>query len=365
MMRARRVLRWVLTTFAVLLLAFFALVPAGRYVLHAAWAEGRILARRRSIEQILEDSTVSARTRGKLSLVLDARRFAVDSLGLRAGQSFTTFSRVDRDTLVLVLSAAYRDKLRFRTWWFPIVGSVPYKGYFDFRDALDAARDLERHGFDSYVRPASAFSTLGFFNDPLLSTTLHEDSASLANTVMHELTHNTFWAPGQTVFNESFANFVGSRGAEWFYVVRGDSANLTLATNDWERDKIMGRFWDRLYRALDSAFAADSASEQARLVARDAIFAHARVFFADSVRPVLPGVAPGTDVRLRLDNAIILSRRVYRTGLDDFDAVYAREGNDLRRAMARIIALAKENPDDPYAAMRAWLGSAHAESAAQ
>ena len=107
-----------------------------------------------------------------------------DSIGLRAKQSFTTFSQLDHDTLVLVLSGAYRDKLASYTWWFPIVGRVPYKGYFDFAAARRALRDRSTSaGFDVYLRPSPAFSTLGWFNDPLLSTSLGADTLDLANTV--------------------------------------------------------------------------------------------------------------------------------------------------------------------------------------
>src|SRR5206468_10096322 len=105
----------------------------------------------------------------KLKVVLAAREYAKDSLKLRTKHSFTTYSRLDHDTLVLVLSAAYRDTLKPYTWWFPIVGTVPYKGYFDFGAAQRDAKKLFDQGFDVYVRPSDAFSTLGFFNDPLLN----------------------------------------------------------------------------------------------------------------------------------------------------------------------------------------------------
>ena len=134
---------------------------------------------------------------GKLALVLAARQYAGDSVGLRTGESFTTYSRLDSDTLVLVLSAAYRDRLEPYTWWFPIVGRVPYKGYFDFDDARSEARSFLDRGFDVSLRPSAAFSTLGWFNDPLTSTTLARDTLELVNTVIHEVTHNTFYAPGR------------------------------------------------------------------------------------------------------------------------------------------------------------------------
>ena len=277
-----------------------------------------------------------------------------------------TYSRIDRDTLVVVLSAAYRDRLRYKTWWFPIVGSVPYKGYFDVHDAKRAAAELSRDGFDAYLRPASAFSTLGYLEDPVLSTTIDEDSVELVNTVIHELTHNTFYASGQAVFNESFANFVGTRGAEWFYAARGDSARVALAREDWARQKTLGRFWSAVYNSVDSAFKAHRGEQggAARVRGRSCS-RRARERFAREIEPALPGYDPSKPVALHLDNAALMSRRIYRTGLDDFDAIYEREGERLPAAIARIIALARSRPKDPYAAMRAYVASGSAEAPAK
>src|SRR6185437_9197988 len=133
----------------VIVALFLVLTPIGRYLAQAAWSEGRILADRRPIAGIVTDPKADPRVRRKLQLVLTARAFAVDSVGLEAGESFTTYSRVAHDTLVLVLSGAYRDRLDPYTWWFPIVGRVPYKGFFDFAAAHQAARDLEARGYDA------------------------------------------------------------------------------------------------------------------------------------------------------------------------------------------------------------------------
>ncbi len=353
--RARRWLaRGVLLLLALLVL-FAVATPTGRYLARAGWAEARILRRRHSIAALVADPATDAATRAKLGLVLAARGFAADSLHLDARESFTTYSALDHDTLVLVVSAAYRDTLAFHTWWFPIVGSVPYKGYFRAADALAEAASLDREGYDTIVRPASAFSTLGWFNDPLLSTTLAEDSTSLANTVIHELLHNTFYAPGSSAFNESFANFVGSRGAERFFEGRGDSAQAAKERVEWEREKYLGRFWTTVYNSVDSAFKAHPGDRAARLAARDTVFTRMREYFMRDVRPNVPGVPPGAPLGLRLDNVTVMSRRLYRTGLDDFNAVYAHEGNDLNRAIAKITDLARARPKDPFAAVREWL----------
>src|SRR3954454_24056281 len=269
LMRLTRIGGRIIGALLLAVLLYLLLAPTGRYLVRAAWEEARILARRRPITEMVADSTTSATVRQKLLVVLAARAFASDSVALNARQSFTTFSRLEHDTLVLVLSAAYRDRLEADSWWFPIVGRVPYKGFFDFGAAKSAARKLDSDGFDVYLRPSPAFSTLGWFNDPLVSTSLNADSLDLANTVIHELTHNTFYASGQAVFNESFANFVGARESARFFRSRGSLAAADEADARWSDEKVMSHFWARLYASVDSAFKAHPADSLARLSARD------------------------------------------------------------------------------------------------
>lgn len=351
--------RWVPRIFAgaaVAAVLYLSLAPTGRYLVRAGWEEGKILWRRRPIAELVRDLTIPPVRRAKLELVLDARQFAADSVGLDAGESFTTFSQLDRDTLVLVLSGSYRDLLKAKTWWFPVVGRVPYKGFFDFGAAREAVAALQGDGFDTYLRPASAFSTLGFFNDPLLPTTLRQDSLDLANTVIHELTHNTFYARGEAVFNESFANFVGARGAAWFFRSRGDEAAAKVVEARWEDEKLMARFWGRLHHVVDSTFDAhpgDSLRGR-RLFLRDSLYAAARTEIQREVKPRVRTIRPEALDRIRIDNAALLARRVYSTELELFDAVWRAEGMDLKRTIARVTALA-EDADDPFMALRDWL----------
>jgi predicted aminopeptidase len=326
-------------------------------VLRAGWEEGKILWHRRAISAMIADPATAPGVRAKLQVVLAARAFARDSLGLAAKQSFTTYSRLPHDTLVLVLSGAYRDRLQPVTWWFPIVGRVPYKGYFDFAGARAAARQLESKGEDAYLRPSPAFSTLGFFNDPLLSTTLQDDSLELANTVIHELTHNTFYASGQAVFNESFANFVGARGSEQFFRARGDSAVARVARARWHDEKLLGRFWAGVAQALDSVYRAHPDSRAARIAAHDTVYARARDTLVDVFGPQFETIDTSNLHSVRLSNAALLAQQIYVTDLDDFDAVYARERDDLARTVVRIIGLARSRPADPFGAVRDWLST--------
>ncbi|MEO5817304.1 MAG: aminopeptidase [Gemmatimonadaceae bacterium] len=345
-----------LAALALVLVAYLVLAPTGRYLLRAGFEEGKILSRRTPITEIVASPATPAPLKSKLTLVLAARAFAHDSLNLETGQSFTTFSALDRDTLVLVLSGAYRDKLKSYTWWFPIVGRVPYKGYFDFAEAHKQEKALAARGFDARLGAASAFSTLGWFNDPLLPTTLAGDSLTVAETVIHELLHNTFYAPGGAVFNESFANFVGSRGAERFFRTRGQNAAAEEVAARWTDERILGRFWASLYAVVDSAFKAHPGDEPLhvaeRIVLRDSIYAEARQQLVHEVGPQLRTISLRALERTRIDNAVLMSRRVYLTELDAFDGVLRRNGGDLRRTIQDVIAAAKTDRDKPFDAVK-------------
>jgi predicted aminopeptidase len=330
--------------------------PTACYLSRGAWEEAKILSRRQPISEMVGDPRTPKDARAKLKLVLAARAYAKDSLRLKTKDSFTTYSRLDHDTLVLVVSAAYRDTLKAYTWWFPIVGRVPYKGYFDFDAARRAAKDLEKEGFDVYVRPSDAFSTLGFFNDPLLNTTLKADSLDLANTVIHEVTHNTFYASGQAPFNESFAMFVGARGAAAFFRSRGQDSAAAKVDADWEDDKLLARFWSRVIRSLDSAYAAHPESKEARIAVRDTIYMRTRAALIGEIAPQFKRINPRYAERVPLNNASLLARRVYASDLDVFDLIYEKEGRDLKRAIGRVIGLAKANPKEPFVALRRWVG---------
>jgi predicted aminopeptidase len=351
----RRFFGWILLVVGIAVGGFVA-TPLGRYILRAGWEEAKILSRREPIEEVIADATTSEALRERLQLVVAARAFAVDSLGLDAGESFTTFAQLERDTLVLVLSAAYKDRLEAYRWWFPIVGRLPYKGYFRVQDAMRARDDFEARGFDTYLRPASAFSTLGWFNDPLLSTTVRGDTTWLVNTVIHELSHNTLFVAGNAEFSESFASFIGSRGAEAFFHQRGAPAAADAVVRSWANDQILGAFWERTALALDSAYKAWPSDSVARVMARDSVYAAARRILVDSVGPALGGVSLEWLARIPLDNASLLARRVYAQRLDLFDSLWVRNGRDVRRSITSVRS-AVAGQDDAFAALHRLLST--------
>jgi len=335
---ARRLLR-AAGVIVIILLALYAIAYAAnadvRYLTRAAFAEGDILRRRRPIAEVVADSATDPRVRGKLLLVLAARTWAAESLGLKAGESFTTYTQLDSDTLVLVLSAARADTLVPYTWTYPIVGRVPYKGYFDPGRALREAQTLQRAGLDTYVRPASAFSTLGWFNDPLVSPTLRADSADLAATVIHELLHNTLFVPGHVDFNESFAEFVGYQGAERFFRSRGDSLNAWRTALRWEDEQRLAAFYADLVRRLDKLYGS-GAPKREILSLRADYFRAARDRLAGGLGGELRTIDGRRLSERPLNNAVLLSQRVYASGFGSFDSLLTAQGGDLRALVADV-----------------------------
>ncbi len=323
------------------------------YVVRAAYEEARLLWRRQPIDHVLAGD-IDPATRAKLQLTLAVRRFAKDSLGLAVRGSYTSLATVEPSQIVHVVTAAPQNQLVPCTWWFPIVGRVPYRGYFDEAAADAFAADLQRQGYDTYVRPTVAFSTLGWFDDPLLSTLLKYDEERLAETIIHEFLHNTIYVPGQTAFNESFATFVGYHGAEAFFLADDQPARARRTAARWADTLTYSAFLAQLVAELQAAYASG-----VRGADRDALFDRARAEFAAQAWQTREYAGFTHEP---LNNAVILHDRLYAERLDMFERAYARNGDDLKTAVAWIRDRVEDH-SDPFAALENALGTYHASPA--
>jgi predicted aminopeptidase len=317
-----------------------------RFVLRAAYEEARILLARQSIERLLAEPELAAARRERFQLVLEARAYGRDSLGLEAGDTYTTFADVGRDTLLLVLTAAPWDALEPYTWWYPIVGTVPYKGFFDFDDGRSSAQQLAAEGYDVYLRPSAAFSTLGWFNDPLLSTALDRGPEMLVELVLHEIAHNTLYVSSATPFNESFALFVGYRGAAAFFRSRGDASSSARVGAIWRDQRRLSEFYASLHAELTDVYDA-AVSDDSLRAWRRAAYDGAR----ERLQAQLDGqleVFDGRRLAARpLNNASLLASRIYLTDVEVFDRVLEHFGGDLRASIAAIREAMEARGDRP------------------
>jgi predicted aminopeptidase len=308
-----------------------------RYITRAGFEETRILKARQPIARLVRDSTLDPALRRSLGLVLETRDFAA-RLGLDAKETYTAYADVGRDTLLLVLQAAPKDCICPHTWKYPIVGEIPYKGFFDPAAAHREAARLAARGYDIYLRPSSAFSTLGWFNDPLLSTALTRDSVELAATVFHEIAHNTLYVKSATPFNESFAQMVGYRSAQAFFEQRGDSAHARRAADRWHDEIVLGEYYSALVSRLEALYAQDpdsAALEEGRRAA--AVWARSQL--EGPIGKRLRTFKVGRLTERPINNAQLISARIYRTRLDLFENWFQRHGGDVRRSVSALDSL--------------------------
>ena len=333
-----------------------------RYLTRAGIEETRILNARQPIAKLAADPRTEPALRQALGLVVAGRDYAA-RLGLEAKETYTTYADVGRDTLLLVLQAAPRDCICPHTWKYPIVGRIPYKGFFDLNAARREADRLAARGYDIHLRPSSAFSTLGWFNDPLLSTALTGDSVELAATVFHEIAHNTLYVKSATPFNESYAQFVGYRSAQSFFGERGDTLLARRAADRWHDEIVLGEFYADLVGRLETLYAGhpDSAGlERGRAEAG----AWARTELEGPVAARLRTFTIGRVPERPVNNARLIGARIYRTRLDLFDRWYEQHGEDVRASVAALGRLMDGvQGDSAYVRLVAAVGDSAAAAA--
>jgi predicted aminopeptidase len=304
--------------------------------MQAAYEEGKILWRREPIETALQKPDLDPKTRDQFKLVLAVREYARDQLKFNVKGSYATYSFVDRANLSYILMATPKTDLRPYTWWFLVVGRVPYKGFFSQEDALAEAQELEKNGYDTYIRTSPAFSTLGWFNDPLLAHLLRYDRVTLAETIFHELFHNTLYVGGAGDFNESMANFVGHRAAVVFFRDRyGEgSAEHARAIQAWEEQVEFSRFIGGVADSLRELYGKDLPEEE-KLRLREEIFSRGQKDWAQRIQE-RPQHRYRSFAQTKMNNAVLANYLLYLKDLDLFEAVYQATGKDLALAVDAI-----------------------------
>lgn len=224
----------------VLLLAV-AVSNAGCYYMQAAAGQWQVLRKREPIVEVMDDEGSSQELVERLRLVQDARDFSIETLGLPDNKSYRSYADIERDFVVWNVFAAPEFSLQPRQWCFPIAGCVNYRGYFSRDDAYREAGRLADDGYDVAVGGISAYSTLGNFKDPVLSSMLRWDDIQLVGTLFHELAHQVLYVKDDSAFNESFATAVEEFGLRRWLEERGRADDIEVYRQRRQmRDRLMG-----------------------------------------------------------------------------------------------------------------------------
>jgi len=235
--KTRRAKRWLAASALALGLLTLSGCRTCSYYRQAIDGECEIIIHERSIDKLIADPKTSEKLRERLRLVQELRAYAKSDLKLPVDGHYARYCDVHRNCVVWNVEAAPRYSLESKTWWYPLVGSLDYRGYFSEEAAQKYARYVEQRGYDVYVGGVEAYSTLGWFKDPMLNTFIYNPDPELAETLFHELGHQRVFASGDTDFNEAYATTVGEHGARQWLRSKGEAAlieqyNTSLRRND-------------------------------------------------------------------------------------------------------------------------------------
>lgn len=298
-----------------------------------------LMSRREPIATIVADGQRDAALRRRLALVQDARRYAATALALPDNRSYTLYTELDRDYVVWNVFATPELSLKPVESCFPIAGCLAYRGYYREAAAQQQAAALKALGYDVHVGGVSAYSTLGWFADPVISTMLHWSDAQLVDTLFHELAHQRLFVKDDTAFNESFASFVGEEGLRQYV-----SRHSPLAGDEPQRQQRQAQFVklvlatrERLQALYESA-----AVETDKRSGKQAEFERLRREYAELREHAWSGYR-GYDEWFEqdLNNARLLPFGLYDEWVPAFAALYRESGSDWPVFYAAAAALGK------------------------
>ncbi|ASJ71183.1 aminopeptidase [Granulosicoccus antarcticus] len=314
------------------------------YYSQAVGGHFKLMRARQPIDKLLSDPETNPELRQKLQTLMDARQFASEYLLLPDNDSYNTYVETGRDAVTWNVVAAEEFSLKARTWCFPVAGCVSYRGYFDRADADEYAAELALETYDVSVGGASAYSTLGWFDDPVLDTMLRGSDVRYVGTLFHELAHQVLYIKDDSNFNEAFATFVEQLGVRAWLEQRGEVDRI--ATYDSSQTRVED-FLVLLKQTRDELLTlyARELPEQSMREAKKAVFDDMRVSY-ESLKQSWDGYA-GYDnwFKRELNNARLVAVSTYRRNVPAFNAMYDEAGQDL----TVFYALAKSMEDLDHA----------------
>jgi len=329
------------------------------YYSQAILGQLSILSKREAIEDLIADDSSSPELKSKLSTILDIRDFAETELMLPVEDNYDSYVDVERPFVVWNVFAAPEFSINPLNWCYPIAGCVSYRGYFTEDDAQSFAAKLADDGLDVYVGGVSAYSTLGWFSDPVLSTIINRKNYQLAALLFHELAHQLVYIPGDTKFNESFATAIEREGLRRWLAVNNinetESRNIVeLAELNTQRREEFVALVSTTVRELETIYVNDSNennesnenSADSKRQAKLEIFSKMQRDYV-SLKNSWNGYDGYDDWMSReLNNAQLNTVATYFNWVPAFENILEEKAYDLNLFYTEILELAELNEND-------------------
>ncbi len=244
----KRILLGFLFVLALTVIIFWDLVVYG---VRQGYGQLYIVWNARPVEEFLKDPDFPDSLKVRLKLIDEVREYAIDSLGLKDTKNYKTLFDQKGEEVMWVVMACEPFELKPKEWNFPVLGAVPYKGFFNKSRAISLRDELEKEGWDVIIRNPGGWSTLGWFTDPILSKMLNRSEGDLANLIIHEMSHATIFVKDSIDFNENLATFIGDRGAEKFLIDRyGENSREYITYMGEDEDYL--KYVDHMLRGAQS-----------------------------------------------------------------------------------------------------------------
>lgn len=310
------------------------------WIIEQGWSQLALLCRREPIDDPELLARLGEEKARKLAWVEAVLEHARDELGLDPGDAYSTVIDTGGNPVTTTVLAAHPEALAFHLWCFPLVGCVPYKGFFDGDDARAEAFRLREKGYDVAVLPVEAYSSLGWFSDPIVSTLLDRPLPQLVNTLIHEIVHRTLFYPGKTTLNESLATFIAREGTLSFFARHPEAATdeeILAFRSGLVGDAADTVLLERTRRDLDALYRSERPSDELRRrkreIFRTAANARARIF--------------GPAVPFPASNAFILSFADYHSLVPKLEELQERIGGTPRDLMSYLLQVRAETGGPP------------------
>ncbi len=323
------------------------------YLSKLGWHQSLITFHSVPVEEVLESKGVDREAKDKIRFIQEVKRYGEERLGLTRTKSYSKYFEV-KGPVLHVITASERDCLQLYHWDFPIVGEVTYKSFFTKEGVLKEKRSLETKGYDTFVQGAGAYSTLGWLKDPIFSSMLRWDEATLANLILHEMTHATLYFKGQTDFNEQIATFVGNQGAVDFLTEKygNGSKEEVEAIHCQEDDLVFSRWIDQAYQQLSNFYAREISRDE-KLRGREELFRRLKEDFKETMTSFRTEGYRNL-AKVDINNAVLLAYRRYIHRLEDFQTLYHYSGNDLRK-MIDFFKEVQGSKGEPSSYLERWM----------
>ena len=304
------------------------------YIVESGIEQSRILLNRVPVEDVLKNPKVKQNIKNKLVLAGEAKKFAINTLGLDPTNNYSTYVNINRPYLTWIVRAADKFSLAPYEWWFPITGKVPYKGFFKKKDALAAAKNFNHDKYDTYVRGASAYSTLGWFEDPIISSMLDGEPYNLVELIIHESVHATIYIKNDTDFNEQIANFIALEGTKMFYMNKeGENSPVLKKITDEANDrKIFSTFISKELDKLEQWYKKNKGKLNSTL--KEQRLSLINKAFNSRIKNKLKTNLYSNFDKVQLNNAKLLSMKTYIYDLSQLEKLF----NKLNKHMPSLVA---------------------------